>query len=198
MLEIRIHGYGGQGTVTLAELMAFTQLKLGKYVQTLPFFGMERRGAPVKTAMRLSYEDIVLRSQVYRPQLLIVLSEGLAPTALQQGLHDYGVLLVNRTHDQEIVDSSCGRVLPVCSVDAWGIAREHNLILTGQPLINIPMFGASAKLLGLSEEDVVRSIANKWPVGNEPSVQAALQAYKTLRGIEALPFVDEWKGRMPA
>jgi pyruvate ferredoxin oxidoreductase gamma subunit len=153
----------------------------------------------------------VLRSQVYRPQLLVILSEGLASAALQQGLHDRGVLLVNCTSDSGIVssgqldsfgskqnDSSVCHTLPLCSVDAWGIARAYDLVLTGQPLVNIPMFGAMAKLLGLSVETVAESIANKWPRGNEPSVQAALQAYETVRGFEAPPYVDEWKGRMPA
>ena len=200
MLEIRIHGHGGQGTVTLAELVAHGQLNVGRYVQTLPFFGMERRGAPVKTAMRLSDTEIMLRSQVYQPQLLVVLSEGLVSASLQQGLHSRGVMLVNGVEERtaEGSDGKPGGDVPACRVDAWGIARAHNLMLMGQPLINIPMFGAMAKMLGLTEEAVAESIAWKWPVGNESSVRAALLGYAEVRGVESLPYVEEWKGRLPA
>jgi len=204
VLEIRIHGYGGQGTVTLAELVAFTQLKLGKHVQTLPFFGMERRGAPVRTAMRLSDSEIMLRSQVYQPHLLVSLSDKLVPVALQQGLHPQGAMLVNCGRGSEgqagfsgMTDQS-GRSVPVCCVDAWGIARAHNLVLMGQPLINVPMFGAMAKVLGLSEASVAEGIAYKWSVGNEISVEAALRGYTEVRGAEELSAVLAQEGRLSA
>jgi pyruvate ferredoxin oxidoreductase gamma subunit len=202
MLEIRIHGHGGQGTVTLAELVAFAQLKLGRYVQTLPFFGMERRGAPVKTAMRLSDNEIMIRSQVYKPRLLVMLSEVLVPSALQQGLHEQGAMLLNASGDGSENgggnDSARQQSIPTCRVDAWGIARAYDLILMGQPLVNIPMFGAAARMLGMSAESVIESVKHKWPVNNDQSVRAALQGYEEVQGLETLPDADEWNGRMPA
>ena len=74
MLEMRIHGYGGEGIVTLAELIATAAMKTGKKVQTLPHFGVERRGAPVKALVRLSDAPIYVHSQSYQPDILLVLN----------------------------------------------------------------------------------------------------------------------------
>ncbi|MCL1918329.1 MAG: 2-oxoacid:acceptor oxidoreductase family protein [Peptococcaceae bacterium] len=196
MLEIRIHGHGGQGTVTLAELIAYAQMKMGRHVQTLPFFGMERRGAPVKTAMRLSDEEILLKSQVYKPHVLVLLSEGLESGAVQQGLHKQGVVLVNRACVAERSGENVAANVPGCnpSVDAWGIARACELVLMGQPLINVPMFGAVSRLLGISPQAVTESIEYKWPAGSEASVRAALRGYEEVQGLEGLPDMARWIG----
>ncbi|MCK5698636.1 MAG: 2-oxoacid:acceptor oxidoreductase family protein, partial [Candidatus Aenigmarchaeota archaeon] len=67
MKEIRIHGRGGQGSVTAAELAAVAAFADGKYSQAFPAFGVERRGAPIMAFTRISEQPIRLRSQVYEP-----------------------------------------------------------------------------------------------------------------------------------
>lgn len=147
--------------------------------------------------MRVSDVEIMLRSQVYQPHFLVSLSDRLVPVALQQGLHPEGVMLVSCGQGAGGKTELNGREVPTCCVDAWGIARTHSLLLMGQPLINVPMFGAMAKVLGMSESSVAESIAYKWPTHNEASVEAALQGYAEVRGTDGLPFVPAWEGRLP-
>ena len=72
MRELRIHGRGGQGSVTAAELIAVAAFKSGVFSQAFPAFGVERRGAPVQAFVRFSDDKIRLRSQVYEPDYVIV------------------------------------------------------------------------------------------------------------------------------
>jgi len=75
MLEIRFHGYGGEGIVTLAEMLASAAIKTGSQVQSLPSFGVERRGAPVKALLRISDQEIYIRSECRQPDILVVLNQ---------------------------------------------------------------------------------------------------------------------------
>ena len=75
--EIRIHGRGGQGAVTLAELIAVTAFFDGKKVQAFPSFGVERRGAPVESYVRISDKKVLRYDQILNPDFLIILDETL-------------------------------------------------------------------------------------------------------------------------
>ena len=77
MIEIRWHGRGGQGAVTSVELLALAAIDEGKYAQGFPSFGPERRGAPVAAFNRVDDRQIKVRSGIYRPDVVIVLDEGL-------------------------------------------------------------------------------------------------------------------------
>lgn len=77
MIEIRFHGRGGQGAVTAAEILAKAAFKDGKYSQAFPFFGVERRGAPVMAFTRIDDKPIDLRYQIYNPDYVLVLDDGL-------------------------------------------------------------------------------------------------------------------------
>ena len=77
MIEIRFHGRGGQGAVTAAEILAKAAFKDGNYSQAFPFFGVERRGAPVMAFTRIDDKPIELRYQVYNPDYVLVLDDGL-------------------------------------------------------------------------------------------------------------------------
>lgn len=72
MIEIRIHGRGGQGSVTAAELIAVAAFYEGKYTQAFPNFGVERRGAPVQAYARINDKPIRLREQIYNPDYIII------------------------------------------------------------------------------------------------------------------------------
>ena len=73
MTEIRFHGRGGQGAVIASEIFASALFKEGKFVQTFPEFGVERRGAPVQAFLRFDDKNIVLRCKVYTPDHVIIL-----------------------------------------------------------------------------------------------------------------------------
>ena len=92
MKEIRIHGRGGQGSVTAAELLAQAAFKDGKYSQAFPAFGVERRGAPVQAFARIADEKILTRAQVYFPDIIIVQDSTLLEVVdVFSGLKDDGV-----------------------------------------------------------------------------------------------------------
>jgi pyruvate ferredoxin oxidoreductase gamma subunit len=75
MYEIRIHSRGGEGGVTAARLIALAAFRDGKYATAVPFYGAERRGAPVRAFARISGDEINLRSEIYNPDIVIILDE---------------------------------------------------------------------------------------------------------------------------
>jgi len=184
--EIRIHGRGGQGGVTLAELIARAAYKEGKWVQAFPYFGAERRGAPVKAFARISDEPILVRSQIYNPDYIIVLDESLLDVAnVTEGLKENGTIIINTTLQPEEVDISGYKI---ATVDATGIALELDLLVAGLPVVNTAMAGAFAKATGeITIESVVEAIKEEWKgaVG-EKNAKAAILAYERLSLMESV------------
>jgi len=178
MEEIRIHGYGGQGAVTLALLTAMVAAEEGMQVQTLPFFGVERRGAPVKAAVRLSQEEILIRSQVAKPQVLVVMSETLLQRALDEGFDENGWILLNATHKPDLP-------YQVKCVDATAIALQLGLVKDDVPFINVPLLGMVCAHLQLPQATVEKAICEKWS-GKvaEKNCQAVALAYQMLKQEE--------------
>lgn len=184
--EIRIHGRGGQGGVTLAELIARAAYKEGKWVQAFPYFGAERRGAPVKAFARISDEPILVRSQIYNPDYIIVLDESLLDVAnVTEGLKENGTIIINTTLQPEEVNISGYKI---ATVDATGIALELDLLVAGLPVVNTAMAGAFAKATGeITIESVVEAIKEEWKgaVG-EKNAKAAILAYERLSLMESV------------
>jgi len=189
--EIRIHGRGGQGGVTLAEIIARAAYKEGKWgVQAFPYFGAERRGAPVRAFARISDEPILLRSQVYSPDYVIVLDESLLNVAnVTEGLKKNGVIIINTTLRPEEIDLEDYRI---ATVDATGIALELSLLVAGLPVVNTAMAGAFARATGeIKIESVIESIKDKWrgTVG-EKNAKAVVLAYERLLLMEKVKGVS--------
>jgi pyruvate ferredoxin oxidoreductase gamma subunit len=178
MLELRIHGRGGQGVVTLAELLAQALLKTGREVQTLPFFGVERRGAAVKATLRLDSRPIRVRSLSYRPNLIVLMHENLLSLAVGEGMAPDVFFVANAL-----------KPLPVQGVqwlvDAAAIALRHQLISAGEPFINVPMLGALCRVLDVPEAHLESTLLNQWETSiAQPNVVAAKQAYHSAAKIE--------------
>src|SRR5208337_4222185 len=96
MIGIRLHGRGGQGAVTSAELLALGALKEGKYTQAFPSFGPERRGAPVVAFCRISDEEIRVRAVISRPDIVLVLDPSILRLVdVASGLKADGILVAN-------------------------------------------------------------------------------------------------------
>ncbi|MEM3703566.1 MAG: 2-oxoacid:acceptor oxidoreductase family protein, partial [Candidatus Bathyarchaeia archaeon] len=116
--EIRIHGRGGQGAVTAAQLLAHAAYIEGKHVQAFPYFGAERRGAPVKAFARISDSPILLHSQVYNPDYVVVLDPQLYKIIdVTEGLKKDGIIVMNTTKKPDDLGLEGCRV---ATVDATG------------------------------------------------------------------------------
>ncbi|MEW5910513.1 MAG: 2-oxoacid:acceptor oxidoreductase family protein, partial [Thermodesulfobacteriota bacterium] len=145
MKEIRFHGRGGQGTVVATILLAKGLFKAGYFIQTFPFFGVERRGAPVEAYLRFGEEKILIRSNIYEPDMVVVLDSRLiGQVDVVRGLKPGGALLVNASGIPEIFSSFSG--YDRAWVDADGIAVKLGLGTPTHPMINTAMVGAFAKL----------------------------------------------------
>ncbi len=93
MLEVRLHGRGGQGSVTSAELFAEAAIGEGKYAQAFPSFGPERRGAPVRAFIRIDDKAIQLRNEIDEPDVVLVLDPTLIRVVnVTEGLKKDGML----------------------------------------------------------------------------------------------------------
>jgi len=135
--EIRIHGRGGQGSVTAAELIAVAAFGDKRFSQAFPAFGVERRGAPVMAFARIADKPIRVRSQIYEPDYVIVQDVTLLDVVdVASGLKDDGKIIINtdRPKDQLKLKTKA----QVITIDATKIAME----ILKRPIVNTTMLGA--------------------------------------------------------
>lgn len=179
MLEVLFHGRGGQGAVTSANLLVAAALRDGhKGLQAFPLFGAERRGAPVKAFARISDIEVNLRSQIYNPDLVVVLDPGLLKLVdVSAGLKEGGVLILNTTHKPS--DFEFSHHYKVATVDAAGIALHHKLQVGGIPIINTPILGVVPRVTDyISLDAIEKAIKAQWKgEAGERNAAAAHQAY---------------------
>jgi 2-oxoacid:acceptor oxidoreductase gamma subunit (pyruvate/2-ketoisovalerate family) len=178
--EIRIHGRGGQGSVTAAEVLAHAAFIEGKWVQAFPYFGAERRGAPVKAFARISSEPLVVHSQVYNPDYVIVLDPYIYRVVdVTEGLKKEGVIVMNTTKKPAELGLEGWRV---GTVDATGVALELNLLVAGSPVVNSSILGAFAKASGeVKLASVLQAVRETWSGGaGEKNARATELAYERL------------------
>ncbi|MBS7636162.1 pyruvate ferredoxin oxidoreductase subunit gamma [Candidatus Bathyarchaeota archaeon] len=178
--EIRIHGRGGQGAVTAAQLLAHAAHTEGKYVQAFPYFGAERRGAPVKAFARISDAPILLHSQVYNPDYVVVLDQQLYKIIdVTEGLKMDGIIVMNSTKKPDELGLKGWRV---ATVDATGIALELNLRVAGLPVVNTSILGAFSRATDeVQLESVLKAIRGNWRgSAGEKNALAAELAYERL------------------
>jgi len=179
MQEIRFHGRGGQGTVMASVILAKAFFKAGYYVQTFPVFGVERRGAPVEAYLRLAHTKILIRSNVYTPDHVVVQDIKLLNNVdITKGLKPGGWILLN-ARDFSAVPELKG--FKVAIVDAAAIAQAHKLGSRTQPIINTAMTGAFAKIMGSPPMNALKeAIFKEIPVKQQENYEAAMTAYKAV------------------
>ena len=179
LIEIVFHGRGGQGSVTAANLFVSSALKDGnKGVQAFPFFGAERRGAPVRAFARVSGEEINLRSEIYNPDIVIVLDESIMDIVdVLKGLKKNGRILINTTKKPK--EFAFSKKYDVATVDATGIALKHEILVGGIPVVNTPILGAIPKLIDrVTLKSIQKTISDKWKEDlAERNVKATRDAY---------------------
>jgi 2-oxoacid:acceptor oxidoreductase gamma subunit (pyruvate/2-ketoisovalerate family) len=177
MIEIRIHGRGGQGAVVASAVLASALFYDGRYVQAFPAFGVERRGAPVMAFTRWDYKPIRIRTNVYQPDHVIVLDWTLILEGIDvaTGLKENGWILVNSSKDIVTGDFSKYKV---AIVDAGSIAVGHRLGTPTAPVVNTAILGAFSKMTGMvTIGSVIRAIRDNVPDKKEENVAAAREAY---------------------
>jgi pyruvate ferredoxin oxidoreductase gamma subunit len=184
MLQIRIHGRGGQGVVTAAELLSVAAFEQGRHAQAFPSFGSERTGAPVVAFCRIDDREIRLREPILAPDVLIVQD----PTLLHQvdvfqGLQADGYVLINsqRSFDELGLGEIATRLRHerLITVPASEIALKH----LGRPLPNAVLLGGFAALSGLITLDAVaHAIGDKFGAKvAAANVAAASEAFDYVR-----------------
>ena len=184
MFSVRMHGRGGQGVVTAAELLSVAAFSEGRHAQAFPTFGSERTGAPVVSFCRIDDRPIRLREPISEPDAVVVQD----PTLLHQvavfdGLGPAGYLLVNTVKDLATlnIDEALARLDSgrVVAVPATELAREH----LGRPLPNAALLGAFAALTGqVRLEAVLDAIRGRFPDAlGEANSRAARAAHDLVR-----------------
>lgn len=173
MFEIRIHSRGGQGGVTAARLLALAAIHDGKYATAAPFYGAERRGAPIVSFVRIDDKPIKIYSQIKKPDMVVVLDASVMDVVdVLQGLKPGGKILVNSRQKTAFAGFSSG------NVDLTGIALKENLVVSGSPILNTPVIGALAKMGIVSAGSAKRAICEMF--SDIRNVRAAEAAYQEL------------------
>ena len=181
MFEIRIHGRGGQGVVTAAELLSAAVFAEGQYAQAFPSFGSERTGAPVVSYCRIDSNPIRVREPVMHPDVLVIQD----PTLLHQvslfdGAGDHVLLLINseRPAADLGIEDFTSRLRPgaVVTVPATELAQKH----TGRSVPNAALLGAFAALTGaVTLDSVLAAITSRFSgavaAGNVAAARAAYE-----------------------
>lgn len=184
MFEVRIHGRGGQGVVTAAEMLSIAAFEEDHHAQAFPSFGSERTGAPVVAFCRIDDKEIRLREPIMQPDALIIQD----PTLLLQinvfaGLKPNGFILINtRGTFEELGLEDYVRDWPadrLCTLAATDLGQKH----VGRPVPNVPLLAGFAALSGtLKLESVCKAInakfSGKVAQGN---IAAATEAFELVR-----------------
>jgi pyruvate ferredoxin oxidoreductase gamma subunit len=188
MFQVRIHGRGGQGVVTAAEVLSVAAYLEGKHAQAFPSFGSERMGAPVVSFCRIDDKDIRLREPIMTPDALIVQDPTLFKAIdVCQGLKAAGYLLVNsnRSPGELHLDPIVKKLPPghVLTVPASELALKH----VGRPLPNAALLGAFARLTGIVQlRSVAAAIRDAFPEKiAAANIAAATAAYDAVGSADA-------------
>jgi pyruvate ferredoxin oxidoreductase gamma subunit len=180
IMEIRIHGRGGQGAVTAAELLAVAAFYDGKFSQAFPSFGVERRGAPVMAFCRIAETAIRLREQIYSPEYVIIQDASLigADPQVMKGIENcYGVLINSEKNEWPLVKNK-----NIVNVPATKIALEK----IGKPFINTALIGAFSAMTGaVSLNSLKRAVREMFGAKNgkiaEGNVAAMEEAFDKIK-----------------
>jgi pyruvate ferredoxin oxidoreductase gamma subunit len=184
MFEVRVHGRGGQGVVTAAEMLSVAAFLEGKHAQAFPSFGSERMGAPVVAFCRIADGEIRLREPIQAPDAVIVQDPTLFKALdVTEGLKPDGYLIINTTRDlSELRLGGLVERLPpghVMTVPATELAMKF----IHRPAPNTALLGAFAAEVGVvSLDSVLEAIRRAFPgpVG-EANVETAKAAHALVR-----------------
>lgn len=182
MQQIRIHGRGGQGVVTAAELIAIAAFHSGKQAQAFPSFGVERTGAPIEAYARIDDKPIRTREHVYAPDVLIIQDASLLGSVdVTHGAGKKTIMIINTSKTKEQI-KNLKINLPeknIYLIDATKIALE----IIGKNIVNTVILGAFAKvteLVGLDalKKAIEEKFMEKGKEITDKNIKAIEEAYK--------------------
>ena len=182
MIEIRIHGRGGQGGVTLAKLIATSRFLQGLSVQAFGLYAAERSGAPIQAFCRYSSKTITNRNLIYNPDHVIVLDPTLVGSDIAAGLKGGGWILINTPESPDQFAEQFPRYR-IATVDATSIARDNKLGTRSVPIVNTALIGAVGKMLDFPFEEVEAALEHLGFLGG--NLPAAKRAYEEARLVDA-------------
>lgn len=192
MIEIRIHGRGGQGAVVASEILANAFFKDGNSVQTFPEFGVERRGSPVAAYLRVDRKQVLVRCKIYEPDHIIVLD----PTLLNAvdvtvGLKPDGWILVNSNRPP--AELGFPDKFRVITVDATALAIKYHLGPRTSPIVNTAILGAFAVTKLVTLKSIYFAIKYKISISKENNVKAAEEAFRNVVTLQRTKCLTEEK-----
>ena len=189
--DVRIHGRGGQGVVTAAELLSVAAFEQGLHAQALPSFGSERTGAPVTASCRMSDTPIRSHDPITRPDLLVVQDLTLLrDPAVTAGLVEDGTVVVNTNRD--LADLVKGG-LEVGPAQRWVTVPANDLArqVLGRPMPNTALVGAVAEIsLLLSPEAVASAIRRRFIGLGEEVAEANVRLAEHARNLVMVTATD--------
>ena len=177
MYEIRLHGLGGEGVVTLSEMIGKTATRCGRWAHSFPFFGTEVRGAPVKAFTRVSASPIHIKSYIYAPDMIVITNDTLlTDPEVTAGLKKEGVVLINTSRAADELPGPPPADVRV--LNATAMALE----LFGRPIVNTLLFGAFIGCTDLLPLEAAREIVTEEFAGKRPELnaQALLKGYESI------------------
>lgn len=191
-MEVRWHGRGGQGAVLASRILAKAAFLEGKWSQAFPFFGAERRGAPVMAFTRVGGSPVRFRSQIYEPDILVLLDPMFLDLEVAwRGVKPSTTVVVNAPEEPTEIFLP-RRVRRLAVVDATSISMELGLKVAGLPVPNSAMVGALVRGTGIvsreSAEKAVRSMLKRL---TDVNLQALKRAYEETVVIDEPKFVPE-------
>ena len=189
--EIKLFGRGGQGIVTAGNLLSEAAAHGGKYAQSIPTFGPERRGGPSICSLRISDRPILLRCAVTTPETLCVFD----PTIwhyvnILLGFESKGKMIFNTQLspagvENALNDGKYGYRLESDGYEIWTIdATEISTRILGRPITNTTMMGAFSKATGLvSMDNVKKAMEKRFPKAAEDNIKAAEEAFDKIKRL---------------
>jgi pyruvate ferredoxin oxidoreductase gamma subunit len=179
LIEISLFGRGGQGVVVGGEFLVKAAIAEGIYAQSIPFFGGERRGAPVSSGVRISNEPIYQHESIKKADIITIFDKSLIDFAKPlDRIKQNGVILLNTNNPQEQWPNTY-------YVDATSIAKDLGLVIAGWPLVNTTMLGALASITKTIDVNVLKDIVSKeFGKRGAQNAQAVERGAKEVKKIE--------------
>lgn len=177
LYEITVLSRGGQGGILGNKLLGKVAFIDGfKDIMAIPIIGAERRGAPIKAFLRISNQQIRRIDAITNPDFVLVLDESLL---------NYPAILSTISNTTAIINTENGQkyifpeTVTVFEVPATRIAIELNLLVAGQPVVNVAMIGAFAKASGLITIESIKTVLDEaFGKKAEINFEAAKKAYE--------------------
>lgn len=188
MIEIRLHGRGGQGVVTGAELIAIAAFYDGKQSQAFPHFGVERSGAPIQSYARVDNKFINLREQIKEPNVVIIQDSSLLGTVdVLKGLKNNGIVLINTGKNLKEVFKKFGKIINPPARFTKGETSKNETILKVK--------NKKFKVLAIDGTTVALKILGKPIVNTLMALELAKETDIITSGSIKKALKDKFKGQ---